>query len=94
MKKYIDILKENLPSLKSKYPIGSMAVFGSVLRDDFDASQSDIDIMVDYTGDSAELFLKLIEELEQLTKRKVDLVIKRSLKPRHLNYLKNQFVYV
>lgn len=94
MENFIELLKVNYPKLKSKYPIDSMALFGSVLREDFDELNSDIDIMVDFTGDNFELFLKLADELEFLTQKRVDLVTLRSLKPRHYEYLKNEFIYV
>lgn len=94
MNKYIAILSDKLPELKKKYPIGSMALFGSVVRDDFDEKESDIDVMVDFQSDDVILFIQLADELEKITRKKVDVITKRSLKPRHLAYLENQFVYV
>lgn len=90
----IAALKTAFPGLKEKYPIGSMALFGSAARDDFNPQHSDIDILVDYTSSDVLLFLSLADELEQLLGRKVDLVTKRSLKERQWNYLKDKLVYV
>ena len=87
-------LKSAFPRLKEKYPIASLALFGSVTRDDFDPKKSDIDILVDYTSSDVVLFLSLADELENLLGNKVDLVTKRSLKERQWNYLKDKLVYV
>lgn len=94
MNKYLAILSGKMPELKKKYPIASLALFGSVVRDDFDEKKSDIDVMVDFQSDDVLLFIQLADELETITSKKVDVVTKRSLKPRQLAYLENQFVYV
>lgn len=63
-----------LPLLQKKYPIAKMALFGSVVRDDFDATNSDIDIMVELNGSIGWEFIDLSNELEKLLGKKVDLV--------------------
>jgi len=88
----IESIKDKLPSLREKYPFGSLAFFGSVTRPDFSAG-SDIDIIVDFESDDFLLFVELVDELEKITKTKVDLVSKRSIKERHWNYLKDKLVY-
>jgi len=92
--KVIAELKSAFPHLKEKYPIKSIALFGSATRDDFDPHKSDIDILVDYTSTDVSLFLSLADELEKLLGAKVDLITKRSLKERQWNYLKDKLVYV
>ena len=87
-------LKSAFPRLREKYPIGSLALFGSATREDFDPEKSDIDILVDYTSSDVLLFLSLADELERLLGKKVDLITKRSLKDRQWNYLKDKLVYV
>lgn len=88
----IESIKDKLPSLREKYPLGSLAFFGSVTRPDFSAG-SDIDIIVDFESDDFLLFVELADELEKITKTKVDLVSKRSIKERHWNYLKDKLMY-
>jgi predicted nucleotidyltransferase len=46
-------LARHLPELKKRYPIGRMALFGSVTRNDFNPAESDIDILVEFNGDIA-----------------------------------------
>lgn len=90
----LDLLRPHLPALRSQYPIGDIALFGSVTRADFDAERSDIDILVDVTGEMGYDFIELAEELERILGKKVDLVTKQALKPRHWEYLKQRLVYV
>lgn len=89
----IERLKKAMPSIKRKYSIEYLSLFGSILRDDF-TKQSDVDILVDFQSDDALMFLDLADELELILNRKIDLVSKRSLKPRHLSYIEKQLLHV
>jgi hypothetical protein len=63
--------------------IRSLALFGSVLRDDF-RSASDIDLLVDFEPDAEIGFLTLARiqrELSGILHRRVDLVLRNGLKP-------------
>ena len=90
----LSTLRQHLPELIAKYPIVTLYLFGSVVRDDFDPQKSDIDILVDYKGTMSYNFIELAEELEKITGKKIDLVSKRALKPRHWEYIKDQLVHV
>lgn len=64
-----------------RWKIRELAVFGSVLRADFDAD-SDIDVLVTFQDDADWSLLDHIameQELQTLLQRKVDLVTKRGL---------------
>jgi predicted nucleotidyltransferase len=76
-------LRVALPALRYRWPILSLAVFGSVARDEATA-ESDLDVLVEFDG-SIDLFafLALEEELARLAGRRVDLVSRRALK-RHM----------
>lgn len=84
----IESIKSQMPVLKQKYPLDSLAFFGSVTRNDF-TGQSDVDVIVDFNSDDFLLFVQLAEELEKIAQTKVDLISRRSLKERHWNYLKD-----
>ena len=61
-----------------------LALFGSVLRDDFNA-RSDVDLLVEFQSDARVSFItlsKMQRELASLLQRPVDLVPKGGLKPR------------
>ncbi len=75
----IDLLKK----LCRKYYVRELALFGSVLRDDFQPD-SDIDFLVEFeTGASISFFelTGLQRALSDLIGRKVDVVVKDGLKP-------------
>lgn len=91
---FLQILKNNQESLFKKYPISSLALFGSVLREDFDSESSDIDILVEFNGDIGWEFFDLEAELSNIMGRKVDLVSKAALKPRYWEYIQKEVCYV
>ena len=74
-------LRAALPELQRGWPIRSLAVFGSVAREEAGAA-SDLDILVEF-DDSIILsdFLALEERLSAITGRSVELVSRRALKP-------------
>jgi predicted nucleotidyltransferase len=74
----------SLASVCRRYGVKELAVFGSAVRGQI-GPDSDIDIMVEFEpGVRVGLikFESLVEELEALASRRVDLVTKRGLKPR------------
>ena len=79
----LDIPMDELAALCRRYHVRELALFGSVLRDDF-RDDSDIDVLVEYSPDArVTLFdhFDLERELRRLLGRKVDLVSKRGLRP-------------
>jgi len=82
------------PELVARYNIGSIGIFGSVVRDDFSPSTSDIDIIVDFTKPIGIEFVDLAEYLESKINRKVDLVSKNGIKPGYLEQIESEIVYV
>lgn len=79
----IDIPTDRLAELCRQYQVRELALFGSVLRDDF-GPESDIDLLVEFEPAAQVGFLtlgKLQAELTTVFQRAVDLVPKRGLKP-------------
>ena len=75
------IPSEEIAQFCQKWNIHQLALFGSVLRDDFRAD-SDIDMMVTFAPDAHwSLFdhMRMQQELQQLFGRKVDLISRRAL---------------
>lgn len=71
----------------------SLQAFGSILRDDFDPTRSDVDVLVEFeasAADSFSNFLDLKEALEVLFQRPVDLVEPRAIRNRRLRYYIDQ----
>ena len=76
-------LRAALPDLRRRWPIGSLALFGSVVRDEATA-ESDLDLLVEVDKPiDLFAFLALAEELAGLAGRRVDLVSRAALK-RHM----------
>jgi uncharacterized protein len=78
----ITINRDRLAEICERYSVQELALFGSVLRDDFRAD-SDVDLLVSFkpgTRMSLFRFVELQEELEALFGRPVDLVPRDGLK--------------
>ena len=77
------ILTQLKPELTDKYHVSSIGLFGSIVRDDFN-SNSDIDIIVDFSKPIGIEFIDLAEFIERKLKKSVDLVGNSILFPNFL----------
>lgn len=81
----IKFSKEKIADFCHRHSIQQLAFFGSVLRDDFNAT-SDVDVLVEFAPDRVPGFIKLYSLQEELSDlldgRKIDLVTLKSLNPR------------
>jgi len=68
-------LKKALPALRAQYGIRRIGVFGSFARGDAKRT-SDVDVLVEFAPGQATFdnFMRLAYDLEDLLKRKVDLL--------------------
>lgn len=76
---------ERIADFCRRWKVAELSLFGSVLRDDFDPEQSDLDILVSFLPDHGIGLFEFIEmryELEAMFGRTVDLVSKSGIKPR------------
>ncbi|PCE66528.1 nucleotidyltransferase family protein [Sediminicola luteus] len=87
------ILLQNKSHLYSKYPIKSLAIFGSYARKDQN-EQSDLDLLVEFNDKIGIRFIDLAEELEILFGFKIDLVSKNGIKEKYLKSIKSDLIYV
>lgn len=77
----IPVSQEQIEAFCRKWKIRELALFGSVLRDDF-RPDSDVDVLVEFASDADHsLFdhLYMEEELSEKFGRKVDLIEKRAV---------------
>lgn len=78
MEREIEEKRERVAELCRQYRVRRLALFGSALRDDFDAQRSDLDFVVEFEprqpGEYAKTYFGLLAGLEQLFDRRVDLV--------------------
>ena len=93
MKSQIDLPHEQLSAFCRHWKIAELALFGSVLRDDFHAN-SDVDILVQFLPETRCGLLDLVrmqEELTELLGREVDLVEKAAIEHSR-NYLRRKAI--
>lgn len=88
-----DVLTRLKPDLVKRYPIASIGLFGSIVRDDFTA-ESDVDIIVDFNDRIGIEFVTLADELEAKLNYKVDLVSRGGIKQKYLDMIDPQIIYV
>ena len=79
--------------LTKRYPIHSLALFGSYARGD-QGPASDVDVVVDVEPSVGLEFVTLAEELERLLGLPVDLVSRRAFSPRHWRIVEPELIYV
>jgi len=87
------ILSGLKPELTKKYPIESIGLFGSIVRDDFNEN-SDIDIIVEFNKPVGIEFITLANELEELLNWKVDLVSRGGIKSKYFNVIEPEIIYI
>jgi len=93
MNQIIHILQQHKEELFKKYPLKSMALFGSYSRGE-ETKDSDVDVMVELSEPNARAFINLSYELAKIVKRKVDLVSKNGVKERYMKAIENDLLYV
>jgi uncharacterized protein len=74
----VPVTQAQIEAFCRKWKIRELALFGSVLRDDF-RPDSDVDVLVEFSSDAHHsLFdrMEMVEELEEIFGRSVDLVRK------------------
>lgn len=87
------ILSNNKQRLFTKYPIKSMAIFGSYSRREQN-DNSDLDILVEFKDKIGIRFIDLAEEIESIVGFKIDLVSKKGVKEKYLLAIDSDLIYV
>jgi hypothetical protein len=95
--KSLDELKEIINShkkeLEDKYYVKSIAIFGSYTRNE-QTSESDVDILVEFSRPVGLLFVHLADYLEEILGVKVDLMTPEAIKPNRRKYIMEELIYV
>jgi len=88
------ILEKQKPTLKRKFRVKEIGVFGSFVRNQ-GTKKSDIDILVEFEdGITLLSFIEMENYLTDLLGIKVDLVMKSALKPRIGKHILEEVVYI
>jgi predicted nucleotidyltransferase len=89
----IKINSEKISEICQRYKISELAIFGSVLRGDYN-NESDIDLLVEFIPNSGITLFNLVdikEEFEKLFGREVDIVSKNAIK-NSKNYIRKKAI--
>lgn len=75
--------RSEIAALCQPRKVSRLDVFGSAARGTFEAESSDLDFLVEFQplgpGERAEAYFGLLEDLEELLQRPVDLVMARAI---------------
>ena len=96
MSSVIQILQDNFPALKAKYPLKSLAVFGSYSRGT-QTPNSDLDVLYEALPNTflnLYSYMDLKQDLAELTHLKIDLINKKYINPVVWLNAKNDVIYV
>jgi uncharacterized protein len=90
------ILRQHFPQVQQQYCIRQLGIFGSFVRGE-QTENSDIDLLVEFDPNARFgllTFCQLENDLSELLKRKVDLVMKDGLKPRLEERILQEVIYL
>ena len=86
-------LTELKPILQQKYPVESIALFGSYARNE-QTEDSDVDVMIELNGKMGIEFFRMANEIEDYLGIKTDVASKNGIKPRYFEFIKPDLIYV
>jgi uncharacterized protein len=90
----LQILREHAAELRRTFGIGTLALFGSVARDEA-GPESDIDVLVEFTEpETFASYMDLKLRLEELFGRRIDLVTVGGLRERVRPYVERELIRV
>ncbi|MDO8580398.1 MAG: nucleotidyltransferase family protein [Candidatus Omnitrophota bacterium] len=88
------VLKQNKRLLQRTFKIKQLGLFGSYVRGD-QKNNSDVDILVEFSETPGLFdFMKVENNLSNMLKRRVDLVMKGALKPTIGKNIMREVVYI
>ncbi len=94
VEQFMEKLREKMPSLREKYNVKTLGIFGSYIRGE-QTKKSDVDILVEFEKPIGLLnFVGLELELSDILGKKVDLAPKNALKPRIGKHILEEVRYI
>jgi len=94
LEEIIAILRQYVPELREQYRLKSLGVFGSYVHAE-QRKRSDLDVLVDFEEAPSLLELSALQRhLSDLVGVKVDLVLKRTLKPAIGEVILSEAIYL
>jgi predicted nucleotidyltransferase len=94
LEEIMTLLRQHVPDLREQYRLKSLGVFGSYVHAE-QGKRSDLDVLVDFEEAPSLLELSALQRhLSDLVGVRVDLVLKRTLKPAIGEIILSEAVYV
>lgn len=87
----IQLLQQHKKDFFKKYPVKTMALFGSYSRGE---ETKDMDVMVELSRPDAKAFINLSREREETVKRKNHLSSRNGVKERYMKTIEKDLLYV
>lgn len=88
------VLRRNKPALKRQFKVKALGVFGSYARGE-QKKNSDVDILVEFSRTPGLFdYVRTENHLSSILRKRVDLVMKGSLKPTIGKYIMREVIYV
>ncbi|HID26649.1 MAG TPA: nucleotidyltransferase [Methanosarcinales archaeon] len=91
--RFIKVLKEYKDYLRLKYKVKEIGIFGSYVKNK-QKKRSDLDILVEFYEPVGLGYFEFKDFLENKLKIKVDLVIKKGIKPRLKDKILKETIYI
>lgn len=88
----ISLLRDNQDAIKS-FGVKELGIFGSFARNE-QRADSDVDVLVELKRETFRDYMGLLNLLESIFGRKVDLVMKDTIKPLIRDRVLNETIYV
>jgi len=88
-----ETLAAHKTEFSAKYNVKRIAIFGSYARNE-KKRESDVDILVDFSGPVGIEFVDLANYLESLLNIRVDLVSRKGIKHKYYQAIQNDLTYV
>ena len=89
----LTILRKHKPDLQKKYPLASIELFGSYARNE-QTSESDVDVIVEFHEPVGIEFVDLLIELETILGKPVDLISKKTMRPKLKPFIEPDLIAV
>ena len=92
-KEILSLLTRHRGELETRFKVSRLGIFGSYARDE-QRADSDVDILVDVDPSIGLGFVTLADRIETLLGIPVEVVSRRAIKPRYLQVIEKELIYV
>lgn len=89
----LSVLTKHRGELETRFKVNRLGLFGSYARDE-QGADSDVDILVEVDPSIGLEFVTLADRIETLLGLPVEVVSRRAIKPRHLQVIEKELIYV